>query len=637
MSNQVITTLTLEGSQYLKALRQAQAQAKGFATSTDNEMKRAGQSMAGLARSVIGVTAAVSGLRKVIQEGVSFNRFMQEQQTAFSVMMKSSDAAKAKIQELYDFAVNTPLTFKETTGAAKQLMAYGFEANELVGSLKMLGTVAKATGHPLNDIAYVYGTLRSQGRAYSRDLMQFGMRGIPIYEELSKVMGVGVEQLKKMTEEGKVGFREVERAFANMTGAGGRFEGMLEKYMNTLSGKLSMLTDIFQQSAGKLTKGITDGLTNGIGAIMDALMDSGDSFASLGVMLGDMAEALVSILATLIRLTPVINVILGMLITAKVIQFFGSMPKLLISLGDAALIAAAKMGTLSAAMTGTALAGAFADAATGMGLLTKAMISFVANPAVAAIIALGASIGLIVSHVNKTRAADTAMMEDDPVGLMRRNLARQQSAMGTRLQVTPEAIRDLAKMYSLSILDTIKHVEEMGMVSKAVADQIRAEETSRAQRAGMSTKAPMPLTAQELQRLFFSEITGNTPDTYKAASGLSLGQKAAQDYLKQFDNEMQRLKDIYGDLFTAEDVEGVLKGQMEQVWGMIEQGTERGTPMFVETLKEWYRRAMEQLSKDGAGGKLLKKRFGFSMSSMPVNGGPRPMPRIGITLSPLST
>ena len=83
MSNQVITTLTLEGSQYLKALRQAQAQAKGFATSTDNEMKRAGQSMAGLARSVIGVTAAVSGLRKVIQEGVSFNRFMQEQQTAF--------------------------------------------------------------------------------------------------------------------------------------------------------------------------------------------------------------------------------------------------------------------------------------------------------------------------------------------------------------------------------------------------------------------------------------------------------------------------------------------------------------------------------------------------------------------------
>ena len=59
-----------------------------------------------------------------------------------------------------------------------------------------------------------------------------------------------------MASEGKIGFKEVEKAFANMTEEGGRFGGILEKYMETLTGKIAMLSDIWEQTTGKMAEGL---------------------------------------------------------------------------------------------------------------------------------------------------------------------------------------------------------------------------------------------------------------------------------------------------------------------------------------------------------------------------------------------
>ena len=149
-----------------------------------------GSQLGYLIRQYVSLYVVIGTIKQVVNEGISFLRFKEETTMAFTVMMRSADAAKSKIAELYEFAVRSPLTFKEVTEASRQLMAYGFAAHELVDTMKLLGTVGKAVGVSMNDMAYVYGTLRAQGRAYTRDLMQFAMRGIPIYEELASVMGV---------------------------------------------------------------------------------------------------------------------------------------------------------------------------------------------------------------------------------------------------------------------------------------------------------------------------------------------------------------------------------------------------------------------------------------------------------------
>jgi hypothetical protein len=184
VANQVTVRFAADIQQYQRDVLKAQNLLKSFGTSTEKSMSSAASSIAtglkGIAASYISVYAAFTAVKKVVKEGMDFNAFVETSTASFGVMLKSVDLAKSKMQELYDWAVKSPLTFKETVSASKQLLAYGFRAESLVSNMELLGTVAKATGHSLDDIAYVYGTLRTQGRAYTRDLMQFAMRGIPI-------------------------------------------------------------------------------------------------------------------------------------------------------------------------------------------------------------------------------------------------------------------------------------------------------------------------------------------------------------------------------------------------------------------------------------------------------------------------
>ena len=253
-------------------------------------------SMSSALRSVIGqyvsLGVAISQVSNVVREGLDFNKFMEVSTTAFGVMMKSVDQAKSKMEELFNYAVNSPLTFKETVSASRQLMAYGFTAEQLIPTINTLGTVAKATGVQLGDMAYVYGTLKSQGRAYTRDLMQFAMRGIPIYEELAKVVGKPVGELQKMTEAGAIGFREVETAFKNMTTEGGRFAGFFDEYMKTFEGKMSMLSDVWQQATGKLTKGLFESLKPMMDDLTYSLKKNGDAFETWGKIIGGVVKTL---------------------------------------------------------------------------------------------------------------------------------------------------------------------------------------------------------------------------------------------------------------------------------------------------------------------------------------------------------
>lgn len=167
----------------------------------------------------------------------------EQTKIAFTTMLGSAEKANTLLRDLSDFAMKTPFTLVGIEQASKQLLAYGFGANEIVSSMKMLGDVASGVAVPLNDLAYVYGTLRAQGRAFTMDIRQFAMRGIPIYEALSKTLGVSTQEIQKMVSEGKVGFKEVENAFKSMTGEGGKFNDLMKKQSETLMGRISNVDD----------------------------------------------------------------------------------------------------------------------------------------------------------------------------------------------------------------------------------------------------------------------------------------------------------------------------------------------------------------------------------------------------------
>ncbi|HRY32114.1 MAG TPA: tape measure protein [Bacteroidales bacterium] len=179
----------------------------------------------------------------------------QQLEVAFTTMLRSKEKADQLMSQAIELAAKTPFELKDVATGAKQLLAYGTESTKVVDTVRMLGNVAAGVSAPLNDIVYLYGTLRTQGQAYTRDIVQFAGRGIPIYEELGKVLGITSGEVKSYVESGRVGFKEVEKAFENMTSKGGMFFNLMEEQSKTITGKISNLRDSWAMMLNELGQG----------------------------------------------------------------------------------------------------------------------------------------------------------------------------------------------------------------------------------------------------------------------------------------------------------------------------------------------------------------------------------------------
>jgi len=188
-------------------------------------------------------TVAAASLTTALGFAVKSAASYEMNRVAFETMLGSAKEAQGMLKQISDFAAKTPFEVPDVVDAGKQLLAFGFTAKEIIPNIRTLGDVSAGLGVPLGDMIYLFGTLKSQGRAYTKDIMQFAQRGVPIFDELAKVMGTTKDKVQGLVEEGKVGFPEVQKAFQNMTGAGGKFGGLMDKQSKTLSGVFSNLKD----------------------------------------------------------------------------------------------------------------------------------------------------------------------------------------------------------------------------------------------------------------------------------------------------------------------------------------------------------------------------------------------------------
>lgn len=183
----------------------------------------------------------------------------QQLEISFTTMLGSEQKAGALMDELIQTAARTPFNMTDVTEGAKQLLAYGIQANEVNDTLVHLGDIASGLNIPLGQLVYLYGTTVSQGRMFTMDLRQFMGRGIPLAEELGKILHQNTTEVQESVSKGKVTSDIFKEAIANMTQAGGRFGGLMEQQAETLQGRWSNIEDTIDQainSIGQKTQGI---------------------------------------------------------------------------------------------------------------------------------------------------------------------------------------------------------------------------------------------------------------------------------------------------------------------------------------------------------------------------------------------
>lgn len=252
--------ITGDNSSVLKAFRGVQ----DGVSQTARAVEQQGQSIENVfnrIKSVASMAFAGFTAKEIISTLGTVRGEFQQFEIAFETMLGSGQKAKGMISDLANLAATTPYDMKGVVNGAKQLLAYGFAANEITDTMRRLGDVSAGLGLNLQDLTWLYGTTMVQGRLFTRDLMQFTGRGIPLTEELAKQFGVTKDKVSELVTAGKVGFPEVKKAIESLTNEGGKFGGLMEKQSHSITGQISNIQDSIEMAINDLGTQ-TEGLMN---------------------------------------------------------------------------------------------------------------------------------------------------------------------------------------------------------------------------------------------------------------------------------------------------------------------------------------------------------------------------------------
>jgi len=242
---------TINQRQFNLALDQMMNRIRGVGDQAEKEGAKIDQSFRNAAAAVTAYFSA-SFVKNMVTEIGQVRGEFQQLEIAFETILKNKQKSDALMKDIVQFAAKTPFDLKGVATGAKQLLAYGTSVEDIIPTMRRLGDIAAGLSIPFGDLVYLYGTSATQGRIMTKDLMQFAGRGIPVIEELSKILGVSKSEILDLASEGVLSFEMLEEVIFNLTKATGMFGGMMEKQSASITGLASNLGDAWDTMLNKI-------------------------------------------------------------------------------------------------------------------------------------------------------------------------------------------------------------------------------------------------------------------------------------------------------------------------------------------------------------------------------------------------
>lgn len=223
----------------------------------------AGTALGGLAVAGVGGLALLGGA--VVKTGIDFNAMQQQATIAFTTMLGDGQKAETFLQGLQAFAASTPFEFPELVGAAQKMLAFGFEAEQVVPMMTDIGNAAAGLGlgaEGVSRITTALGQMQVKGKATGEEMAQLTESGIAGWTYLAEALGVSVPEAMDLVSKGAVDAETVIGAVR--AGMQRDFGGMMEAQSRSFSGLLSTLQDTFAQVSGQVMGPLFEVLTQGL-------------------------------------------------------------------------------------------------------------------------------------------------------------------------------------------------------------------------------------------------------------------------------------------------------------------------------------------------------------------------------------
>lgn len=182
------------------------------------------------------------------------------QRVALGAILQDQDRANKVFTDIQQMALQSPFTIMQLERATKQIAAFGFEADQLKPTLKMLADLSAGLGVEIDRLVLVMGHMKARNYLEGTMVRQFTNAGFNVLGELAKYYTeidgrmVSVAEVQERVKKKMVEFGDVEEVLKRVTSAGGMFYDMQRKQSESIYGQMQRITDAYDLMLNQIGK-----------------------------------------------------------------------------------------------------------------------------------------------------------------------------------------------------------------------------------------------------------------------------------------------------------------------------------------------------------------------------------------------
>ena len=203
------------------------------------------------------MTATTAPMAMLAAQGINYNKQLETYSTNLTTLLGGSkEKADELLNDLKEMASTTPYQTSGLIKATQTMLSFGMSVDDAKKSLQAIGDIAMGDSQRMDSLTLAFSQVQSAGKLTGQDLLQMINAGFNPLNEISKMTGKSVSQLKEEMSKGAISAEMVSQAFQHATSEGGLFYQGMEKGSQTTAGKISTLKDNFNELLGSLTENL---------------------------------------------------------------------------------------------------------------------------------------------------------------------------------------------------------------------------------------------------------------------------------------------------------------------------------------------------------------------------------------------
>jgi tape measure domain-containing protein len=273
VASQIIARIGADLTQFHRGMQQAKEetnQTKGFFKSAMSDMFSVAGGMLAASGISFGISSIVGLFKQGINIGFDYNAMLEQVTVAFTNVMHSSAGAHDMIQQLQQFAANTPFEFQGLAQSAQSLLAFQFNANQIKPILTAIGDtisdLGEATPDQMQRIVDIFGKINSQGKLTGETIQELADAHINVWSILEQQTGKTQAQLQKMVSQGLIPAGSAVSMLT--TGMEQMYGGGMQQQATTFNGLMSTLHDNISMALGTLMGPVFDLAKQGLSQLV---------------------------------------------------------------------------------------------------------------------------------------------------------------------------------------------------------------------------------------------------------------------------------------------------------------------------------------------------------------------------------